>query len=340
MQSNIILAALVILAGVPALQAEETKLVDGWPPEVRVVRFLSPADNTMQPALFYNPAKPEPVPLLVALHPWSANYLRKEPDYAVWCIKKGWAMIHPDFRGRFNRPEATGSESVVQDILAAVEYARKQAQIDSDRIYLVGVSGGGYISLLMAGRHPEIWAGVSAWVPIYDLKDWHAECATRKAHYARQLEKSCGGAPGTSAEVDRQYRVRSASTYLTNAAAISLDINAGIRDGSVPVSQSLKAFNALAKPEDRISADDIGFIADKAEIPGKFPASVPDSLYGRRSVLLRRISNNARVTIFNGEHEIIPAAGLAWLEKQRKNSAPVWDVNSSANRTGTGNPQN
>lgn len=315
-----------------SMQAEESKTVEGWPPEVQAISYLSPADNTMQSALFYNPEKPEPVPLLVALHPWSADYLRKEPDYAVWCIRKGWAMIHPNFRGPFNRPEATGSELVVQDILGAVEYARKQAKIDPDRIYLIGVSGGGYISLLMAGRHPEVWAAVSAWVPIYDLKDWHAECATRNAHYAKQMEKSCGGAPGASAEVDQQYRVRSASTYLKNAAAIPLDINAGIRDGSVPVSQSMNAFNALAKPEDQISGKDIKFITDKAEIPETFPAPVQDKLYGKRSVLLRRVSNNARVTIFNGEHEIISAAGLAWLEKQRKNSPPAWDLDTKDSR--------
>ena len=343
MKLSIISALFLIMALALSMKAEEAKLIDGWPPEVRIVSYLSPADNTQQPALFYNPERQGNVPLLVALHPWSGNYLRKEPEYPAWCIRKGWAMIHPNFRGAFNRPEATGSELVVKDILGAVEYARKQAKIDPDRIYLIGVSGGGYISLLMAGRNPEIWAAASAWVPLYDLKDWHAESVMRKLHYTKLLEKSCGGPPGASADVDKQYLARSASTYLKNAAAIPMDINAGIHDGhegSVPISQSLDAFNALAKQDDKISDEDIRFMTDKAEIPEKIKTPVQDPLYGKRSVMFRRVSNNARITIFDGGHEIIPAAGLTWLEKQRKKSAPVWDVNPVTNGSAPAKPRN
>ncbi len=309
------------------MQAQGSTIVEGWPPEVREIKYHSPADHTMQPALFYNPEKKTPVPLLVALHPWSGNYRRKEPEYPAWCIRKGWAMVHPDFRGPFDRPEATGSELVVKDILGAVDYAREQAQIDQNRIYLIGVSGGGYISLLMAGRHPEIWAGVSAWVPIYDLKDWHAETTLRKFHYAKLIERSCGGAPGTNAAVDREYLVRSVSTYLPKARAIPMDINAGIRDGHddnpVPISHALHAFNALAQPADKIVEEDIACMTDKAAIPEKYAPPARDALYGNFTVMFRRISNAARVTIFAGGHEIIPSAGLAWLEKQSKSSAPA-----------------
>jgi hypothetical protein len=44
-----------------------------------------------------------------------------------------------------------------------------------------------------------------------------------------------------------------------------------------------------------------------------------DASYGRKSVLFRRKSGAARVTIFQGGHEIIPEAGLQWLAKQRRN---------------------
>ena len=43
-----------------------------------------------------------------------------------------------------------------------------------------------------------------------------------------------------------------------------------------------------------------------------------DPYYADKNVLFRRSSNNARVTIFNGGHEIIPNAALHWLEKQKK----------------------
>ncbi len=113
--------------------------------------------------MFYAPGSETAVPLIVALHTWSGDY--KQGYHGAiekWCIANGWAYIHPNFRGPNNRPEATGSELVVKDIVSAVEYVKGVTKIDESAIYLVGASGGGYTSLLMAGRHPEIWAGVSA----------------------------------------------------------------------------------------------------------------------------------------------------------------------------------
>ena len=49
-------------------------------------------------------------------------------------------MIHPNFRGKNDRPEACGSELAVADILSAVEWAKGSTQIDADRVYWVGVS--------------------------------------------------------------------------------------------------------------------------------------------------------------------------------------------------------
>ena len=57
----------------------------------------------------------------------------------------------------------------MEDILSAVEYAKANASIDSSAVFLVWTSGGGYTALVMAGKHPEVWASVSAWVPISDL---------------------------------------------------------------------------------------------------------------------------------------------------------------------------
>ncbi len=326
-------ASVLTAIALPLMAAEETANIDGWPKGVVEIKYLSSADNTMQPALYYDPGKSEAVPLLVALHTWSGNYTQKEPAYAKWCIKKGWVMIHPDFRGANNCPEAMGSESVVKDIISAVDYARQHSKIDLSRIYVIGASGGGYATLLMAGRAKNIWAAASAWVPIYDLKQWHKECVLGKRGYDKSMGKSCGGVPGASPEVDRQYAIRSACTYLQNASEIPLDINTGINDGhkgSVPVSQSLKAFNALARIEDRLSDADIKFMTDNAQIPDKLKMSVHDPLYSnsKRPVLFRRVSGNVRITVFDGGHDIIQEAGLAWLEKQKKGTAPEWNIST------------
>jgi S-formylglutathione hydrolase FrmB len=210
---------------------------------------------------------------------------------------------------------------VVKDIVSAVEYAKGQTKIDATSVYLVGTSGGGYTALVMAGREPRIWAGVSAWAAISDLKAWHAQCKKSKRRYYRDIVASCGGAPGDSPAVDKQYRDRSPVTYLSRAKGVRLHINTGIRDGhqgSVPISHSLLAFNAVAALKDRISGDDIRFMVEKAEIPKHLKKQLTDSTYGKKKPLLRRTSGQTTVTLFDGGHELIAEAALAWIQAIHK----------------------
>jgi len=299
----------------------------GWPKEIREIKYLSKADNTKQPALFFAPTvRGEPRPLLVGLHTWSSDYRQNNSPYGKWCIEHKWNFIHPNFRGPNRRPQATGSELVVADILSAVEFAKKNGAVDETRIYLVGASGGGYAALLMAGRAPEVWAGVSAWVPILDLAQWHAHTSKRKMKYAREIELSIGGKPMVGSEAAAEAMKRSPVTYLAHAKGVPLDINAGINDGhsgSVPISHTLEAFNLLAAAKDRLSAKQILEFTRTAKVPASLADAVPiDKTYGAKRVLFRRQSGAARVTIFQGGHEIIPAAALHWLANQQRIRAP------------------
>ncbi|MHC4240132.1 MAG: alpha/beta hydrolase family protein, partial [Planctomycetota bacterium] len=262
------------------------------------------------------------------LHSWSGNYRQGlSKPYADWCIKKGWVFIHPHFRGRNNKPEACGSELVVADILTAVEYAKQNANVDPNRIYLVGGSGGGYTALMVAGRAPEIWAGVSAWLAITVLEDWYYECKQLGCEeHASDIVKSCGGLPGQSPEIDAQYVKRSPVTHLKKAKNIPLDINAGIHDGhdsgGVPVSHSFKAFNVLADPNDKVSDEDIRYFTDKSEVPAHLKQTIVDPVYGQNKALFRRVSGNTRLTIFDGGHRLNFNAALTWLSRQKKQTPP------------------
>ena len=320
-----IISAVTSVAMAHGSFAVAPKPVKGWPQQVGEVRYVSTADKTPQPAMFYAPAAKEPMPLLVGLHTWSADYRQSKPgaEYAMWCIDKGWAFIGPNFRGPNRTPQACGSELVVADILSAVDYAKAHANVDASRIYLVGVSGGGHAALLLAGREPKLWAGVSAWVGISDLKAWHAECIQAKRKYARDIEKSCGGPPGKSPAVDRQYVARSPLTYLAaaGAASLPLDINVGVEDGhtgSVPVSHSLRAFNAVAAPADRIAAADIDEITRTAKVPTRLRQKISARHYGPKIPLMRKTSGPVRVTVFQGGHEIIVPAALNWLAGRKR----------------------
>ncbi|MBN1465147.1 right-handed parallel beta-helix repeat-containing protein [candidate division KSB1 bacterium] len=293
-----------------------------WPEEVREIEYLSAADSSMQPALYYDSGSSHAKPLLVGLHSWSADY-RQEANVplAKWCLQKDWVFIHPDFRGPNRTPQATGSQLVVADILSAVDYARQHENVDSSRIYLIGASGGGYTALQVVAHAPQLWAGVSVWAPISDLVEWYHESAARGNAYADMLVASCGGVPGESDSVDAQYDQRSPRHFLQNAMSVALDINAGLQDGhtgSVPVSHALRAFNVLAADEQKLSDEQIDYFVTRAAVPAELQEDHDDPYYSDKHVLFRRTSNKARVTLFDGGHEIIPNAALHWLQRQAK----------------------
>ena len=312
-----------------------TSLTDVESSGLRDIQYRSTADGTIQPTMFYAPATDEHVPLLVALHTWSGDY-RQDFHAACpnWCKEKGWAYIHPNYRGPNRRPEATGSDAAIQDVVDAVSFATQHANIDPTRVYLVGTSGGGYMALLLAGRHPEMWAGVSAWVPIVDLERWYHESKAMGGKYWREIAISCGGPPGFSKEVDLQYRQRSPLPWLEGARSTNVDINAGILDGhkgqgSVPVSHALRAFDEIANRQDRFTEEEIAYIVREAKIPSHLQQEISDPTYRDKKPLLRRYSERARVTLFDGGHEIIPQAALEWLAKQRLITPPTAGTGSS-----------
>jgi pimeloyl-ACP methyl ester carboxylesterase len=301
------------------------------PEGVVEIEFKSTFDGTMQPALFFVPPQSEkPLPLLVGLHTWNATYKPINRSYLAFCQKNNWAMIYPNFRGANRNPEACASEAAVRDILDAIEYARRTVPINNDRIYLIGYSGGGHMSLIMAGRHPEIWAGVCCSVPISDLAAWHGESLKRRSSYWRAIEQITGGIPGASDKVDQEYRARSPMTYLPDVRGkVHVDILAGINDGhngSVPISQALNAFNALAGEKDRLSPEQIELMTAEKKVAPELAGEWSDPGYGRRKIHFRRHSENVRISIFEGGHEALPNVMLNWLSRQEKNKKVDFSV--------------
>ena len=304
----------------------------------------STIDGTEQKALFYVPpgTSSDPgsvaVPLLVALHTWGGNYSQCTACPAA----EKWAMIAPDFRGPNNRPEACASALAVQDVLDAVAYARANANIDASRIYLLGASGGGHMALMMAAKAPQLWAGVSAWVPISDLAAWRIA-----GFYSKQMDAVCGGPPGTPG-TDAEYAARSPIHFLAAARGVPIDISAGIHDGhkgSVPISQSLAAFNVLAEangfPSARIPAADIEAMTQEEKVPASLAGEVQADPERSRAILFRRVAGPVRISLFEGGHEAEISVAWKWLGRQRKGSPACFDVPKSpdGNQSGPGGVQ-
>jgi poly(3-hydroxybutyrate) depolymerase len=264
----------------------------------------------------------EPVPLLVSLHSWS-----NDCEYRSWKLErlaeeKGWIYLYPNFRGPNKTPSACGSSLAQQDILDAVDWAKERYPVDERRIYLLGVSGGGHMTLQMVGNHPEVWAAASAWCGPTDLVAWHN--VRKNDKYGAMMRASCGGAPGDSEAVDRQYHQRSPVSHLHNAAGVPVEICHGVHDGyagSVPIVHSLNAFNIIAKAagSNLINDEEIAQLTrPDGHLDDPRPSDqVADELLGKE-IHLRRHAGSARITIFEGGHEGNAAAAVSWLEKHVK----------------------
>ncbi len=312
--------------------------------ELRTVSFKSSLDGSMQGTWFSPPPSAAvPAPLLVVLHTWSFGMDYSEPrgSYFPMAVDRGWAFLAPDFRGPNRRPEACGSDLAVQDVLDAVAWAKANARIDDDRVFVAGASGGGHMALLLAGRAPELWAGVYAACPIFDIADWHRQRAPKggkKSQYAVDIEMSCGGLPEERPE---EYARRSPRTFIAaaRAAETHVDICTGIHDGhsgSVPVSHAIEAFNALADAGDAIGAEDIARIVEDEAIPPHLAFAGSDPFFAGKPVLLRRESANARLTIFEAGHAGNYAACVDWFSRQRRGAPVDWTVGAPAQAVDSG----
>jgi dipeptidyl aminopeptidase/acylaminoacyl peptidase len=290
------------------------------------VTVTSSVDGTEQPCYVIVPKgfdrQSPPVPLLVSLHSWSADVEQRNIALERLAVERGWIYLFPHFRGPNQHPDACGSIKAQRDILDAVTWVQQHYPVDPRRIYLTGVSGGGHMTMLMVGCHPQLWAAASAWVGISDLAAWHALHADSR--YGAMLRASCGGRPGDSPEVDEQYRLRSPLAHLHQACDVPVDLAAGIHDGhlgSVPIRHSLEAFNFLADAMGaaRISEEEIEQLSrpdGRLSDPQPSDQMVDPGL--GRAIHLRRHAGASRVTIFEGGHEGIAKAAVEWLEKHSR----------------------
>lgn len=302
-------------------------------PEKTRVRITSTLDGTEQPSYVWTPEIPagEKRPLLVRLHSWSYGYEQENADWFREAVDRGWIYLHPNFRGRNDHPEACGSKLARRDVLDAIDWAIENHAVDTERIYVCGVSGGGHMTMLMSGHHPERFAAASAWVGISDLAEWHRfhTSTGEPSRYAKMITACTGGPPGMSEAVDAEYRDRSPLFHLHRVGDLPLDVNAGVKDGrtgSVPIHHSLRAFNAIARAHEATLVTDAEmeqlWTKDRLDDPGD-GENVVDPLYDR-TIRLRRTAGKSRVTIFDGGHEGIAKAACEWMSRyHRPTRSPV-----------------
>jgi dipeptidyl aminopeptidase/acylaminoacyl peptidase len=216
--------------------------------DMEELSFVSSSDGSPEPSLFYHPGGTTPVPLVVGLHTWSYDRFNQVDGMLPLCKERGWGLLLPEFRGPSldSNPrvrQAGGSALAIQDVLDAVAAVSRRFPVKRDALFLLGGSGGGHVALLAAAREPALWRGVSSWVPITDLAAWHGQ----NPEYASHVKACCGGEPGSSEAMDREYRERSPIAQVEALAKVNLSLHHGRFDPVVHYSHSWNLAQALER---------------------------------------------------------------------------------------------
>ena len=206
--------------------------------EQQEIYVKSTLDETLQPSLFYKSTSAQKRPVLVGLHTWSCDRFNQIQNMLPFCEKYDFNLLLPEFRGANlisnpNCHQACGSALAKQDIKDAIDYLIENENIDKDNVFLLGLSGGGHMALLMAGMCPQYFKAVGAYVPITDLTKWVKE----NAKYAPHITACCS--------CKEEMVKRSPITYLDTIAKSNLKLFHGKYDAIVPVTHSTTLFNAI-----------------------------------------------------------------------------------------------
>jgi predicted peptidase len=283
-----------------------------WSKEFDIVEIKSSKDNSLQKSYFYNSKSNEPKPLIVSLHTWSGDYSQND-DLAKICKQKGLNYIHPNFRGANRTVDACCSELALTDIDDAIAYAIRNSNVDTTKIYVIGVSGGGYATLSTFMKSTHNIKKFSAWASITDLIAWYNESKIRNNNYAVNILDCTGSENGLNIENAKQKSPLYWNTPTEKLQSSNLFIYAGIYDGiqgSVPITHSINFYNKLLS--DMKVSDTLNYVSiteklkllEKRESLGEF-----GNIAGRK-IYLKKVFENVRLIIFEGNHEMLTEFAL------------------------------
>jgi len=266
-----------------------------WHDAFERLQIRSSKDGKKQDAYAYRSNQNDPAPLVVSLHTWSGNYEQKDP-LAERMRAAGFNYIHPDFRGPNNTHESCASKLALQDIDDAIAYCIENMNVDTKRIYVIGVSGGGHAASATYFHTVHPISAFYAWVPITDIHSWYLQTKQRKLKYASDIEKICGGNFVPDAAIKRSPLLMEVPERTAR-----LHLFAGINDGytgSVPITHSIHLYNKLSPRQEQIDDDTIIRLLSKTVEP-------TGAKIGGREIWHQSESSRSVLTIFEGGHEMI-----------------------------------
>ncbi len=304
-----------------------------WPGEFKTTEIKSSLDGEMQKAFIYFTKSEMPQPLIVSLHTWSGDYTQIDP-LTKKILEKDWNYIHPNFRGPNKTPKACGSKYVVSDIDDAISYAIKNGNVDTTNIHVIGMSGGGFATMLTYMKSKHRIKTFSAWAGISNIVEWYYESLGRKSNYATHISLAT---TGTSSGIDiNDAKSRSPffmETPVTRRENSKLFLYCGIHDGytgSVPITHTIDFYNKLVT--------DFEVENTSAKVPSSvreimlrqqmlLDTKATGKLGDREIIYQNSFQDKLYLTVFEGSHEMIVDVALNHIPP--KNILLIGDSNGA-----------
>jgi len=143
--------------------------------------YRSNVDDSVQRYMLIQPYDADPynaLPLVVVIRPFIENL---HPFLASPQLARYWSLTYaaymantyqvnimmPEARMYVNEPMTDVVES---EILQAIEHVQSTVNIDKQRIFLHGNCSAGFRCLMLACRHPQLFAAVGLYAPVYEMK--------------------------------------------------------------------------------------------------------------------------------------------------------------------------
>lgn len=275
--------------------------------------------------IYYNRSSvKDPKPLIVQLHSWSypVDSLRTM-EFDAEATSKDYNYIFPNFRGVNNHIKACCSDYVISDIDEAIDWAIENMTVDKTRIYIVGVSGGGYATLAMYMKSRHSIKAFSSWVPISDLEKWHSESVERQNKYASDIIKCTNETDSFNAIKARERSPIYWTTPVNKRQNSTLQLFAGIHDGHngpVPISHSINFYNKLLK--DMGISDSSNYVSAKdflEMVNHQTFTTSPKLRIGDRPIYYQKQTKHIMLTIFEGGHEMLSKEVLGYIDQMNDN---------------------
>jgi len=278
-----------------------------WGSDFEEVNIVSSVDRAIQKAFIYKSKSTIKKPLIISLHTWSGDYTQRD-SLAELCKQKDINYIHPDFRGPNKTKEACGSDLVISDINDAIDYAIANSNVDTTKISIIGVSGGGYVTLCCFMKLKRKIYKYSAWASITDLEAWYNQSKIRGNKYDENILKCTCSENSLNIEDARFRSPLYSKTPLSKIGKTKLNIYAGVYDGiqgSVPFTHSINFYNKILK--DLGVKDQSKYVSDCEKLHLlEFQNAIGELGYlGMRKICLHKEVDDIKLTIFEGNHEML-----------------------------------